>query len=52
MDKAGVSCELRSALKPVGGSGDQRGEAVTRPWQRGRACARSDPGTPLSDRCN
>jgi hypothetical protein len=33
-------------------AGDPRGEAVTGPWQRGRACARSDRGARLSGRCN
>jgi hypothetical protein len=33
-------------------AGDRRGEAVTGPWQRGRACARSDRGAQLSGQCN
>jgi hypothetical protein len=33
-------------------AGDRRGEAVTGPRQRGCACARSDRGARLSDRCN
>jgi hypothetical protein len=33
-------------------AGDQRGEAVTGPWQRGYVCARSDQGVRFSGRCN
>jgi hypothetical protein len=33
-------------------AGDQRGEAVTGPWQRGHVCARSDQGVRFSGRCN
>jgi hypothetical protein len=33
-------------------AGDRHGEAVTGPWQRGRACACSDRGAQLSGQCN